>query len=75
MSCGLAQELEGMEAAVAKIKEEARLNAEQKAAAVAEVSRLEALVAQLKQQPSKGAAAADDRVSSCLTPAQMYCTQ
>ncbi len=61
-----------METAVAKIKEEAKRSAEQKAAAVVEVSRLEALVAQLKQQPSKGGAAVDNNVSICLISSQIF---
>ncbi len=60
----VSQELERMEEVVGKVKADAKRSATDKAAALEEVSKLEALVAQLKQQQpqSKGLDESTDKV-------------
>ena len=64
--CLPAQELKGMEEAVSKVKSDAKRSADERAAALAEVTKLEALVAQLKQSQSKGLGDGADKVRSVM---------
>ncbi len=60
-----------MEAAVAKVKADAKRSDKEKSAALSEVAKLEALVAQLKQQKpqSRDLESSEDKVRSCRTRA------
>ena len=55
-----------MEEAVSKVKSDAKRSADERATALAEVTKLEALVAQLKQSQSKSLGDGADKVRSVM---------